>query len=121
MSETQITCPHCKVAFPLTESLAAPLVEASRREFEQKLAQKETDVVKREAAVTKEREALAEKLAEQLKIERERISAEESRKARLSIGNDLDQKTKELTEIQAILKVKESKLAEAQVKIRVGT
>ena len=63
MSETLITCPNCKTEFPLTESLAAPLVESTRRQYEQKLAQKETDVSKREAAVVKERETLAETVA----------------------------------------------------------
>ena len=51
MSETLITCLNCKTEFPLTESLAAPLVEFTRRQYEKKLAQKESDVSKREAGV----------------------------------------------------------------------
>ena len=62
MSETLITCPHCKTEFPLTESLAAPLVASTRRQYEEKLAQKESDVSKREAALAKERETLDEKV-----------------------------------------------------------
>ena len=104
MSETLITCPNCKTEFPLTESLAAPLVESTRRLYEQKLAQKESDVSKREAALAKERETLDEKVAAQLKTEREKIAAEESKKARLAIGGEVDQKTKELAELQAGLK-----------------
>lgn len=33
MSETLITCPNCKTEFPLTESLAAPVVEPSRHYY----------------------------------------------------------------------------------------
>ena len=114
MSETLITCPSCKTEFPLTESLAAPLVESTRRQYEQKLAQKDIDVSKREAALAKERETLDEKVAAQLKTEREKIAAEESKKARLAIGGEVDQKTKELAELQAVLKERDAKLTEAQ-------
>ena len=37
MTEPTITCPHCKTEIKLTESLAAPLVESTRRQFEQQL------------------------------------------------------------------------------------
>jgi hypothetical protein len=114
MSETLITCPNCKTEFPLTESLAAPLVESTRRQYEQKLAQKETDVSKREAAVVKERETLAETVAAQLKTEREKIAADEAKKARLAIGGEVDQKTKEVAELQQVLKERDAKLTEAQ-------
>ena len=114
MSETLITCPNCKTEFPLTESLAAPLVESTRRQYEQKLAQKESDVSKREAAIAKERESLDEKLAAQLKTEREKIAAEESKKARAAIGNEVESKKKELAELQEVLKERDAKLTEAQ-------
>src|SRR5438093_1084213 len=104
MSETLITCPNCKTEFPLTESLAAPLVESTRREHEQKLAQKESDVSKREKAIAEERESLDEKLAAQLKTEREKIAAEESKKARAAIGDEVESKAKELKELQKVLK-----------------
>ena len=114
MSETLITCPNCKTEFPLTESLAAPLVESTRRQYEEKLAQKESDFSKREAALVKERENLDEKVAAQLKTEREKIAAEEAKKARLAIGGEVDQKTKELAELQGVLKERDAKLKDAQ-------
>ena len=114
MSETLITCPNCKTEFPLTESLAAPLVESTRRQYEEKLAQKESEVSKREAALAKERETLDEKVAAQLKTEREKIAAEEAKKARLAIGGEVDQKTKELAELQGVLKERDAKLKDAQ-------
>ena len=58
MNEPTIICPACKTEFPLTESLAAPIVEATRRQYEQKIAQKETEVSKREEALREQRAAL---------------------------------------------------------------
>ena len=69
---------------------------------------------KREAALVKERETLDEKVAAQLKAEREKIAAEESKKARLAIGGEVDQKIKELVELQQVLKERDAKLKEAQ-------
>lgn len=36
MTESTIICPNCKTEIKLTESLAAPLLEATRRDFEQR-------------------------------------------------------------------------------------
>lgn len=121
MPEPTIICPQCKTEIKLTESLAAPLLEATKRDFEQRLAQKDADAAKRDAAL-REREALLaksqerfeEQVADKLKLERSKIVAEEARKARLALANDLDQKSKEIREIQEILKHKDEKLAEAQ-------
>ncbi len=44
MNEPTITCPKCKTEIPLTESLAAPLIEATRKQFERKLSQKENEI-----------------------------------------------------------------------------
>ena len=121
MTEPTITCPQCKTEIKLTESLAAPLLEATKRDFEQRLAQKDADAAKREAALREREAALAkdkerfdEQLAEKLKIECSKIAAEEARKAKLALSQDLEQKSKELLEIQSILKQKDEKLAEAQ-------
>ena len=35
MTEPTITCPNCKTEIKLTESLAAPLIVATRKQFEQ--------------------------------------------------------------------------------------
>jgi hypothetical protein len=41
MTEQTIVCPNCKTEFKLTESLAAPLIEAVRKHYEQQLTQKD--------------------------------------------------------------------------------
>ena len=35
MTEPTIICPNCKTELKLTESLAAPLIEATRTQYEQ--------------------------------------------------------------------------------------
>ena len=37
MTEPTITCPNCKTEIKLTELQAPPLIEATRRELEQRL------------------------------------------------------------------------------------
>ena len=125
MTELTITCPKCKTDFPLTESLAAPLIEATRQQFEQKLSQKDEEIAQREQAVrdkeklvTEEKRALeqqvADQVAQQLKTERARVVEEESKKAKLASAAELETKAQELSELQEILKVRDEKLAEAQ-------
>jgi hypothetical protein len=38
-----IVCPNCSHEFPLTESIAAPLVEENRKQFREELAAKDTE------------------------------------------------------------------------------
>ncbi|MCP9471971.1 MAG: DUF2130 domain-containing protein [Nitrospira sp.] len=121
MSEPTIICPNCKTEIKLTESLAAPLIESTRRSYEQRLAQKDADVAKREAslrereeAVAKARQSIDDQVAEKLRQERGRIAAEEAKKAKLALQTELDQKTRELADLQDVIKQRDAKLAEAQ-------
>lgn len=121
MAEPTIICPKCQAVIKLTESLAAPLVESIRRDFEQRLAKKDADIAtrettlcEREEALSKAKETIDAQVAAKLLQERGKIAAEEARKAKLALGADLDQKSKEITELQGILDQREAKLAEAQ-------
>ena len=125
MTEPAITCPNCKTEIRLTESLAAPLIETTRKQFQQQLAQKDDEIAKREQGILeKERqltiaknkldEQVAIQVEDQLKIDRARITAEESRKSKQAFANDLEQRSREVAELQAILKSQEAKLTEAQ-------
>lgn len=109
----------------MTESLAAPLLAATRKQFEQQLAQKDSDIAKREQAMrdrekqlisekTKLDEQVADKVTEQLKQERVRIAAEEARKAKMITEGELEQKSRELTDLKQLLEQRNEKLAEAQ-------
>ncbi len=96
MTEPTIICPDCKSEIKLTDSLAAPLIEATRREYEQRLIQKDAQVV------------------EKLEQERAKIVAEEAKKAKLVMATDLDQKSKEITDLKDVLQQRDKKLADAQ-------
>ena len=125
MTEPTITCPTCKAEIRLTESLAAPLIAATRKQFEQQLAQKDDAIAKREQNIREREkqiadarrnldEQVADQVAAQLKAERAHVIAEESRKAKLASAAELENRARELLELQEILKVRDAKLAEAQ-------
>jgi hypothetical protein len=84
-SDPTITCPHCKTEVRLTESLAAPLVEATRAQYEAKL-----------------------------QAERGAIAKAEAEKARLVLKADIDQKAKDLADLKGVLAERDAKLVEAQ-------
>jgi len=125
MTEPTITCPNCGTEIRLTESLAAPLIAATRKQFEQQLSQKDADIAKREQGIRdKEKqiaeakrtldEQVADQVAAQLKAERSRVVEEEAKKAKAAAANELEGKARELADLQEVLKVRDAKLAEAQ-------
>jgi hypothetical protein len=125
MTEPTITCPNCKTEIRLTESLAAPLIAATRQQFERQLAQKDEDIAKREQGIRDQEKQIAEakrtlddqvadQVAAQLKTERARVVAEESKKAKQAAATELEGKARELAELQEVLKARDEKLAEAQ-------
>ncbi|MHC4695711.1 MAG: DUF2130 domain-containing protein [Planctomycetota bacterium] len=121
MNEPTIICPSCKTEIKLTESLAAPIVESTRRQYEEKIARKEAEVRKREtalrdqrASLAKDKESIEEQVEAKVKAERERIAGEEAKKARRALSADLEQRAKEVSDLQEVLKERDNKLAEAQ-------
>lgn len=125
MTEPTIICPNCKTEIRLTESLAAPLIAATRQQFEKQLAQKDADIAQREQGIRdKEKqiteakrtldEQVAEQVASQLKTERARVIEEESRRAKQAAAAEIENKTRELESLQEVLKARDEKLAEAQ-------
>lgn len=85
MIDPIITCPKCKTDIKLTESLAAPIIESTRRDYERRL-----------------------------KKDRRAIADEEEKKARHVMATDLDQKAREIKALQVVIKQRDKKLAEAQ-------
>jgi hypothetical protein len=121
MSDVKILCPKCHSDIPLTESLAAPLIEATRRDFERRIAEKDRYIASREAALRDQQTAIEkakieidQQVADKIQNERKRIAAEESEKAKRIVATDLDQKARELADLQQVLKARDEKLAEAQ-------
>lgn len=121
MAEPTVLCPQCKTEIKLTESLAAPLLESIRRDYEQRLTQKDADVAKREktlyereVTLQKARETLDEEVHHKLQQERTRIATEEQKKAKLALADDLEERAKEIADLQDVLRQRDTKLAEAQ-------
>ena len=125
MTEPTITCPKCSNEIRLTESLAAPLIDATRRQFEQRLSAKDEEIAKRELsvrekerAVVESKRALDQQVADQvaatLKAERGRVSAEEAAKAKRQVTAELETQARQVAELQEVLKSRDLKLADAQ-------
>ena len=120
-SESTITCPNCSKEIRLTESLAAPLIQTVRKEYQSKIEEIEVDVAKREADVRAQQEAVKdaqkaidEKVAEKVEKERVVIAEEEAKKAKRVLEDDLEAKNKEVGELHVILKQRDEKLKVAQ-------
>src|SRR4051794_17717547 len=94
-----VSCPKCRTEIPLTESLAAPLIEATRQRYEDKIARTNEQIAAQEAPVQTqqsriraEKAALEEQIAKRLREERERIASEEAKKARMLLADELELK-----------------------------
>jgi hypothetical protein len=121
VNEPIIKCPICGTEIKVTESLAAPLIEATRKQYELKLSQKESDIAGRETLIRqqqtdiiKAQESIDEQIATKLRTEREKIISDEAKKARLICAADLEQKDREITDLQEVLNKRDLKLANAQ-------
>lgn len=125
MTEPTIQCPHCQTEIKLTESLAAPLIAATRAQYEAQLTQKNEEMVAREQAlaeqarrVEEEKKSLQEQVAAQveetLQKERARVVEEEGRKARQASAAELENQKRALVDLQQVLREKDVKLDEAQ-------
>lgn len=119
--DPQIVCPTCQTGIKLTESLAAPLIAQTRRQYEEKLARREREFAQREsllqqqeADLAKARQSIDDEVSVRIKAERGRIAAEETTKARLAFEADLQQKDKDLSDLKGLLEERNAKLTEAR-------
>src|SRR5437763_847062 len=106
MTDPKITCPSCSTEIKLTESLAAPLIRATREEYDAKIARKDAEVARREAevkaqldAVEEARASIDQQVAEKLKAERQVIAAEEGKKAKAAAAADLQTTVREVSDL----------------------
>ncbi len=121
MAEPTIACPNCSYDIKLTESLAAPLLTAAKKEFETKLSEKELEISKREhflkdqeKRIQEAKRHIDEEVRKKLETERASIAKEELRKAKLLAESDFKKKVSELEETRQLLAQRDAKLAEAQ-------
>jgi hypothetical protein len=121
VSEPTITCPKCETEIRLTDSLAGPLIDMTKRQYEKVLAEKDRVIQAREEALRaekseleKQRRLIEETVAQKLETERQRISSEEAAKAKRLVAGDLDARSRKLAELEEVLNDRSAKLAEAQ-------
>jgi hypothetical protein len=87
VAEPTISCPHCRAEIKLTESLAAPLIAATKADFEKRLAAQSAEVAMRdreiqarEEQLAKEKESLDTAVAEKVKAERDKLAADAAKR-----------------------------------------
>ncbi|MCK1441479.1 DUF2130 domain-containing protein [Bradyrhizobium sp. 48] len=119
--EPTLQCPHCRNEIKLTESLAAPLLEQTRRRFQEQLASKDTEVARKVEALREEREQLAkareqieDQVVQRLSAERTVLVATEAKKAREAAAAEMQAKESEASDLRETLAANNVKLAEAQ-------
>lgn len=121
MVEPTIICPKCNSEIKLNESLAEPLLQKAREEFQRQLAAREAEFLKRadelriqQEQVARAKEQIEDQVAARLRVERGQIAAIEGKKAREAAAADLELKEKEAAELKDRLAKNNEKLAAAQ-------
>jgi hypothetical protein len=116
-----IICPKCSHQIPLTESIAAPLLEAERRGFQEQLAARDIEFAgkadelrRQQLELVKAREGLEEQIKQRLDADRKQIAVSEAKKAREQVAGDVDGLKQRLSENEQLLEERNVKLAEAQ-------
>jgi hypothetical protein len=119
--EPIIICPSCSTEIKVTESLAAPLIRATREEYEARIARKDTEIARRESdlnnrltEIEKARQSIDQQVAEKLEAGRKVVATEEARKAKAAALVDLQSKAREVSDLQQLLAQRDEKLKEAQ-------
>jgi hypothetical protein len=119
--ETTITCPSCNVEFPLTETLAAPLIAAERAEIQRESQERATALNKHEQDLSQRRKAL-EDLKRELDVRQGEIDAaveQKLRAERAALAKAAEKKASDayagrLLAVEQELADKKAKLAEAE-------
>lgn len=107
MTDVIITCPTCATEIRLTESLAAPLLARTRRDYEAKLAVERSAIALREAALRASEEGLAREVEARVAALRGDLAEEAKRRAIESAAAELDS-------LRAVLAERDEKLRAAQ-------
>ena len=127
MSEPAITCPKCNNKIKLTESLAAPLIEATEQRYAKLLKDKDIEISNREGEISKQKEQLvkeksafeqqvAGRVEKEVNKVRTVIAAEEEKKIRHTVDMELERKGKEVSELQETINTLNDKLFASQEK-----
>lgn len=121
MNEPTITCPSCKSDIKLTESLAGPLVEQTRRQFVEQLNEKDrlvekvqADIAAEKKRVELERQAIEATVAARMDDARKQIATDEAERAKRIVAADIEERDRKFAELQEMLASREEKLKLSQ-------
>jgi len=121
MNEPTITCPSCKSDIKLTESLAGPLVEQTRRQFVEQLNEKDrlvekvqADIAAEKKRVELERQAIEATVAARMDDARKQIATDEAERAKRIVAADIEERDRKFAELQEMLASREEKLRLSQ-------
>lgn len=121
MNEPTITCPSCKSDIKLTESLAGPLVEQTRRQFVEQLNEKDrlvekvqADIAAEKKRVELERQAIEATVAARMDDARKQIATDEAERAKRIVAADIEERDRKFAELQQMLASREEKLRLSQ-------
>ena len=123
--EQTIGCPQCGYEMKVTESLAAPLIAAVERKYQQQMreqqaaiAGREQEVLTRSAELEKQSADAERRMAEQVRVrldaERKQVAAEEADRAKQMVAGELERQAGELKDREVRLESLSSKLKVAQ-------
>lgn len=123
MDEPAIKCPSCGISIKLTESLAGPLIESTKRDFEEKLRAKDKVLSEKMATLKKEQEEvltarkeLDAEIMRAVSSEKEKIVMEEKEKAKRLVELDLKKISDEKQSLEEVLKKRDAQLESAHKK-----
>jgi hypothetical protein len=124
-AEQTMQCPQCGYEMKVTESLAAPLIAAVERKYQQQIrdqqaaiAGREQEVVNRCIELEKQAADAERRMSEQVRIrleaERKQLTAQEADRAKRLVAAELDRQAGELKDREARLESLTGKLKAAQ-------
>jgi hypothetical protein len=121
LHETTITCPSCNVEFPLTETLAQPLIATERAKIQRETQERASALNKHEQDLSQRRKAL-EDLERELHVRQGEIDADVEQKLRAErdvLAKAAEKKAADayadrLSAVEQELADKQARLAEAE-------
>ena len=121
IQELTVVCVECGAEVPLTESLAAPLLEASKAEFDRKLAEKNKELREQALEMERRQSTLAAAEAAMDATIRERVNAASKsltdaaeKKAKALVADQVAAQATALKDTELLLKSRTDALKEAK-------
>lgn len=114
MSTIDIKCPSCGTAIELTKTLAAPLLESQRKEFDKAVAKQEVLQREREKSINEREERLSQtekEVSKRVQSELEKIKAEQNKESQKKYSQQISMLEQQLkSQHKEFLEIQKSEL-----------